>query len=133
MGQNHIEANSDSIFFPPEGVFKKVLSISPFFSKLLKNDLNLLFLLKHHLEEIREDINKKNNQNYHWQDTCGKKYYLLFLSKLVFAKLQIKPKSKSNQTKNLERLYIWVVVCSLFVRSLFVVCRNAGHNLLIPF
>ena len=31
------------------------------------------------------------------------------------AKLQIKPKSKSNQTKNLERLYIWVVVCCLFV------------------
>ena len=36
------------------------------------------------------------------------------------AKLQIKPKSKSNQTKNLEGHYIWVVVCSLFV-----VCRNA--------
>ena len=33
----------------------------------------------------------------------------------TIAKLQIKPKSKSNQTKNLERLYIWVVVCLLFV------------------
>jgi hypothetical protein len=39
---------------PPEGVFKKLLSISPFFSKFLKGDLNLLFLIKHHLEEKRE-------------------------------------------------------------------------------
>ena len=34
-----------------------------------------------------------------------------FTAQLI-AKLQIKPKSKSNQTKNLERLYIWVVVRS---------------------
>ena len=51
-----------------------------------------------------------------------------FLVTNVIAKLQIKTKSKSNKTKNLERLYIWVVVCSLFV-----VCRNAGYNRLIPF
>jgi hypothetical protein len=30
---------------------------------------------------------------------------------LLVANLQIKPKSKSSQTKNLERLYNWVVVC----------------------
>jgi hypothetical protein len=44
---------------PPEGVFKKLLSISPIFFKILKSDLNLLFLIKRHLEEIREGINKK--------------------------------------------------------------------------
>ena len=47
---------------PPEGVFKKLLSISPFFSKFLKSDLNLLFLIKHHLEEIGEGIIKKLNK-----------------------------------------------------------------------
>ena len=31
------------------------------------------------------------------------------------ANLQIKPKSKSNQTKNLERLYNWVVVVVVVV------------------
>ena len=33
------------------------------------------------------------------------------------AKLQIKPKSKSNQTKNLERLYNWVVVVVVVVHG----------------
>ena len=41
---------------------KKLLSISPFFSKILKSDLNLMFLIKHHLEKIREGINKKLNK-----------------------------------------------------------------------
>ena len=41
---------------------KKLLSISPFFSNFLKSDLNLLFLIKHHLEETREGINKKLNK-----------------------------------------------------------------------
>jgi hypothetical protein len=36
------------------------------------------------------------------------------------AKLQIKPKSKSNQTKNLERLDIWVVVRCSFVGATLV-------------
>ena len=46
----------------PEGrVGEKLLSISPFFfSKFLKTDINLLFLIKHHLEEIREGIIKLN-------------------------------------------------------------------------
>ena len=42
----------------------------------------------------------------------------------LIAKLQIKPKSKSNQTKDLERLYIWVVVRLLFATL---------YNRLIPF
>ena len=33
-----------------------------FFSKFLKSDLNLLFLIKHHLEEIRKGIIKKLNK-----------------------------------------------------------------------
>ena len=41
---------------------KKLLSISPFFSIFLKSDLNLLFLIKHHLEEIGEGIIKKFNK-----------------------------------------------------------------------
>ena len=65
----------------PEGVFKKLLSISPFFSKFLKRDSNLLFLIKHHKEEIREGIIKKK-LNSHLQDTCGKKNYLLFYPNL---------------------------------------------------
>ena len=36
------------------------------------------------------------------------------------AELQIKPKSKSNQTKNLERQYNWVVVVLVVV----VVCMR---------
>ena len=38
----------------------------------------------------------------------------------LIAELQIKPKSKSNQTKNLERLYNWVVVVVVVV----VVCSR---------
>ena len=45
-----------------EGVFKKLLSISPFFVKFSKSDLNLLFLIQHHLEEIREAIVTKFNK-----------------------------------------------------------------------
>ena len=55
----------------------------------------------------------------------------LKMPKNIVAKLQIKPKSKSNQTKNLERLYIWVVVCS--VVRWRKAGRNAGYNRLIPF
>ena len=44
---------------------------------------------------------------------------LIFLKHMpscpVIAELQIKPKSKSNQTKNLERLYNWVVVVVVVV------------------
>ena len=43
---------------PEVGVFKKLLSISHFFSKVLKGHLNLLFLIKHHLEEVRKGIIK---------------------------------------------------------------------------
>ena len=43
---------------PQVVVFKKLLSISPFFSKFKKGGLNLLFSLKHHLEEFREGIKK---------------------------------------------------------------------------
>ena len=64
------------------GVFEKLLSISTFFFKKLNTDLNLLFLIKHHLEKIREGI-IKNKLNYHWQDTRGKIQYLLFILKFV--------------------------------------------------
>jgi hypothetical protein len=46
-------------FEPSKGVFKKLLSISPFFSKFLRSDLNLIFFINHHLEEKREGIIKK--------------------------------------------------------------------------
>ena len=49
-------------FEPSEGVFKKLLSISPFFSIFLKSDSNLLFLIKYHLEEIGKVIIKKVNK-----------------------------------------------------------------------
>ena len=44
---------------------------------------------------------------------------------LIIAKLQIKPKSKSNQTKNLERHYIWVVVCSFVVGATLVITASS--------
>ena len=69
-------------FEPPKGVFKMLLYISPVFSKLLKSDLNLLFLIKHHSEEKGENFIKMI-QNSHWQETCEKKCYLLFLSKFI--------------------------------------------------
>jgi hypothetical protein len=47
---------------PHEGVFQKLLSISPFFSYFLKSDLNLIFFVKHHLEEIEKGIIKKLNK-----------------------------------------------------------------------
>ena len=68
---------------PPKGVFKKLLSISPFFSKLLKSDLNLLFLIKTSSGGERRRYYQKIKQNSHWPDTCEKKCYLLFLSKCV--------------------------------------------------
>ena len=47
---------------PQVGVFKKLLSISPFSQTFSKSDLNLLFLTKHHWEEKRDDIIKKCNK-----------------------------------------------------------------------
>ena len=44
----------------PVCIFKKLLSILPFFS-FKKRDLNLVFLIKHHIEEIREGNIKNLN------------------------------------------------------------------------
>ena len=57
LGQNHIKPNID--LSSSEGVFKKLISISPFSLKKLKRDLNLLLMIKHHLEEIKKSIIKK--------------------------------------------------------------------------
>ena len=60
----------------------RYFQIHLFFPKFPKNDLNLLFFIKHYLEELSEGIIKKK-QNSYWQNICGKKCYLLFLVKFV--------------------------------------------------
>ena len=115
LGHNHVELNSYSNWALQKVYLKKLLSISPFFSKILKSDFNLLFLIKHRLEEIK--IIKLNS---HWQDTCRKNCYLLFLSifvvtfcfdlpkKEIFSNFnEISLKQEENYFWNLFFSFIW--------------------------
>ena len=51
--------------------------MSPFFQTFSKSDLNLLFLIKHHMEEIREGFIKKNNKILIGK-TCVKRNYIYY-------------------------------------------------------
>ena len=64
-----------------EGVFKKVLSTSPFFSNFKNSYSNLLFCETSSRGANKVIVKKRNSC---CQDTCGKECYLLYLSKMVF-------------------------------------------------
>ena len=91
-----------------------MLSISPLFSKFENSDLNLLFLIKHHLEEPRKGVVKKLKWNSYCQDTCGKKCNLLFSLKNSFfllfwtAEKGANFKFQWNFTKKKEN-WFWII------------------------
>ena len=64
---------------PQIGVFKKLLSISPIFSKYKKILKSAIFDNTSSGGDKRRFYQKKS----YWQDTCGKKCYILFLSTFV--------------------------------------------------
>ena len=60
--QYHIQPTSESIWALKQVYLNKLLSISLFSQKIKKkNDLDLSFFMKHHLEEIGDDFIKKLN------------------------------------------------------------------------
>ena len=68
---------------PQAGVFKKLLSISPFSPYFFKKWLKYVIFDKTSSGGNKRWYYQNNKPNSHWQDMCEKKCYLLFLLKFV--------------------------------------------------
>ena len=82
LGQNHIELNIDS-FWALQKVYLKSYFLFHLFSHFFFKWLKSAIFYKTSSGGEKRRYYQKIKQIYHWQDTCGNKYYLLFLSKFV--------------------------------------------------